>query len=59
VKIDDEPVPITSVAQRAAQIGYLHGEVFWIDKYIWPNPFHQFLLGNQLAWPFQQSDKYL
>jgi hypothetical protein len=52
MNIDDEPVPITSIAQRAAQSGHLHGEVPWLDKYIGPNPIHQFLLGDQLAWSF-------
>ncbi|HJZ68776.1 MAG TPA: hypothetical protein VKF81_11685 [Blastocatellia bacterium] len=52
VNIYDEPVPITAVAQRAAQRGHLHGEVPLLHKYIWPNPIHQLLLGDQLAWSF-------
>ena len=41
--IDDEPIPITSVTERAARCGNMYGEVGRLDEYVRPNPIHQFL----------------
>jgi hypothetical protein len=56
--IDDEPIPITSVTERAAQCGNMYGEVGRLYEYVRPNPIHQFLLCDQLARSFQQSNQY-
>jgi hypothetical protein len=38
--IDNEPIPITSVTQAAAQCRNMDGEVGWLDKCVRPNPSH-------------------
>ena len=55
--IDDEPIPIASVAQRAAQCGNMDREVGRLDKHVRPNPSHQLLLGDQLASSFKQDNE--
>jgi hypothetical protein len=47
--IYDKPVAIAPVAQRATQCGHMDREVCRLDKYVRPNPTHQFLLTDQLA----------
>src|SRR5262249_25141803 len=49
----DESVTIAPVAQRATQGGHMDGKVGRLDKYVGPNPSHQFLLTDQLTWTFK------
>src|SRR5262249_61303103 len=53
----DEPVAIAPIAQRATQGGHMDRKVGRLDKYVGPNPIHQFLLADQLAWTFKQHVK--
>ena len=55
--IDNESIPVSSVAQRAAQCGNMDSEIGWLDKDIGPNASQQFLLSDQLAGTFQQSNE--
>jgi hypothetical protein len=52
--IDDKPIAVSSVAQRAAQRGNMDREIRRLDKYIGPNPSHQLLLADQLTGAFEQ-----
>ena len=49
--IYNEPV---AIAQRAPQRGHVDRKVGRLDKYVGPNPSHQFLLADQLTWTFKQ-----
>ena len=55
--IYNKPVAIAPVVQRATQCGYVDREVGRLDKYVRPNPTHQFLLADQLAWSFKQNNQ--
>ena len=55
--IDNEPIPITSVTQRAAQCRNMDGQVGRLDKYVRPNPSHQFLLTDHLTWMLKQNNQ--
>src|SRR6266700_1822631 len=57
--MDNEPVPIASVTQRAAQCRNMDGEVGRLDKQVRPNPSHQLLPSDQLARPFKQDNEYM
>src|SRR5215467_3778301 len=57
--IDDEPIPVASVAQRAAQCRNMDREVGRLDEYVRPNASHQLLPGDQFARSFEQDNKYL
>jgi hypothetical protein len=57
--IDNESIPIASIAQRAAQCRNMHREVGRLDKQVRPHPSHQLLLGDQLARPFEQDGEYM
>jgi hypothetical protein len=52
--IYDEPVAIAPITQRAPQRGHVDRKVRRLDKYVGPNPSHQFVLADQLAWTFKQ-----
>src|SRR5262249_61068379 len=51
----DEPVAIAPISQRATQGGHMDRKVGRRDKYVGPNPSHQFLLADQLTWTFKQD----
>jgi hypothetical protein len=55
----DEPVAIAPIVQRAAQRGNMDCKVGRLDKYVGPNPIHQFLLADQLTWSFKQHGQDL
>ena len=55
--IDDESIPVSSVAQRATQCGHMDGEIGRLDEDIGPNASHQFLLADQLTGAFKQSNQ--
>jgi hypothetical protein len=55
--IDDEPIAVASVAQRATQCRNIDREIGRLDKNIGPNASHQFLLADQLAWAFKQDNQ--
>src|SRR5262249_6845478 len=57
--VDDEPMPVATIAQRATQCGHVDRQVGRFDKYIWPNPGHQVLLADQLTTAFKQSNQDL
>src|SRR5215469_12371006 len=57
--VDDEPMPVAAIAQRATQCGHVDRQVGRLDKDIWPNPSHQVLLADQLTAAFQQSNQDL
>src|SRR5215475_6754739 len=42
--VDDEPMSVPAITQRATQRGYMDGEVRRLDKDIRPDPIHQVLL---------------
>src|SRR5262249_18429544 len=50
----DEPVTIAPIAQCATQGGHMDRKVGRLNKYVRPNPSHQFLLADQLTWTFKQ-----
>src|SRR6476620_2486145 len=47
--IDDEPIALASVTQRAAQCRNMYGKVCRLDKYVGPNETHQFFFRDQLT----------
>jgi hypothetical protein len=55
--IDDEPIPVASITQRAPQCRNMDGQIGRLDKDIGPNAIHQFLLADQLTWSFKQRDQ--
>src|SRR6516165_9798388 len=57
--VNDEPMPVAAIAQRATQCGHVDRQVGRLDKDIWPNPSHQVLLADQLAAAFEQSNQDL
>src|SRR5215510_1465864 len=57
--VDDEPMPVPAVTQRATQRRHMDREVGRLDKDIGPNPSHQILLADQLTAAFEQSDQDL
>jgi hypothetical protein len=57
--IDDEPIPVSSVAQHATQRRNMDREIRRLDKYVRPNPAHQFLLADQLTWALEQHHQDL
>src|SRR5262249_15066379 len=57
--IDNEPIAIASVTQRAAQGRNMDREVGRPDKQVWPNPIHQLLPGDQLTRPLKQDNEDL
>src|SRR5215475_9692466 len=50
--VDDEPMPVPAVTQRATQRRHMDREVRRFDKDIRPNPSHQILLADQLTAAF-------
>src|SRR6516165_10836087 len=57
--VDDEPIPILAVTQRATQSSHLSREVGGGDKMSRPNASSQVLLADKLASPFNQSNQDL
>jgi len=55
--IYNEPVATAPIAQRAPQRGNMDRKVGRLDKYVGPNPTHQFLLADQLTRSFKQHDQ--
>jgi hypothetical protein len=55
--IDNEPIPVSPVAQRATQGGHMDCKVGRLDKYVGPNPSHQFLPADQLTRTFKQNNQ--
>src|SRR5215471_6335655 len=55
--VDDEPMPVPAVTQRATQRRHMDREVGRLDEDTGPNPSHQVLLADQLAAAFKQSDQ--
>jgi hypothetical protein len=55
--IDNEPISITSVAQRATQCRDMDGEVCRVDEYVRPNPTHQLFLADQFTGSFKQNNQ--
>src|SRR5262249_12272052 len=55
--IDDEPIPVLSVAQHATQSGNMDREVGRFDEKIRPDLCHQFLLADQFAGAIKQDDQ--
>jgi hypothetical protein len=55
--IYDKAVAIAPIAQRSTQGRHVDREVGRLDKYVRPNPSHQFLLADQFAGPFNQQDE--
>jgi hypothetical protein len=55
--IDDEPIALSSVAQRTTQCGDMNGKIGRLDKNIGPDTSHQFLLTDQLAWSLKQDNQ--
>jgi hypothetical protein len=51
--IDDEPIPVTSVAQRATQCRDKDSKIGRLDKNIRPDATHQLLLADHLTWSFK------
>src|SRR6516165_11757030 len=50
----DEPVAVAPIAQRATQGGHMDRKVRRLNKFVGPNPSHQFLLADQLTCTFKQ-----
>jgi hypothetical protein len=57
--VDDEPMPVPAVTQRATQRRHMDREVGRLDKDIGPDPSHQVLLADQLTAAFKQGDQDL
>src|SRR5215471_4745062 len=57
--VDDEPMPVAAIAQRATQCGHMDRQVGRLDEDIGPNARHQLLLADQLAAAFKQSNQDL
>src|SRR6516164_6228696 len=57
--VDDEPMPVAAIAQRATQCGHVDRQVGRLDNDIWPNPSHQVLLADQLTAAFKQRNQDL
>src|SRR5262245_19426370 len=55
--VDDEAIPLSSVAQRAAQRKNMDSQVGGLDKNTGPDASHQFLLADQAPWPFKQNNQ--
>jgi len=55
--INDEPISVLSVAQRAAQSRNMDGQICRTDKDIWPNAVGQFLLADKLTCALNQSNQ--
>src|SRR6516225_9507012 len=57
--VDDEPMPVAAIAQRATQCGHVDRQVGRLDEDIGPNARHQLLLADQLTAAFNQSNQDL
>jgi hypothetical protein len=55
--VDDEPMPIPTITQRATQRRHMDREVARLDENIGPNASHQIMLADQLTASFKQSDQ--
>ena len=55
--VDDEPMPVSTVTQRAAQCRHVDREVGRLDEDIGPNASHKVPLADQFAAAFKQSDQ--
>src|SRR5215470_11886763 len=55
--VDDEPMSVPAVTQRATQRRHMDREIGRLDKDIGPNPGHQILLADQLTAAFKQGDE--
>ena len=55
--IDDEPISVPPVTQRAAQCRDLDGQIGMPDKDIGPDAIHQFLLADQITCALEQDDQ--
>ena len=55
--IDDEPIAVSSIAQRATQCRNMNGKIGRLDKNIRPNASYQLLLTNQLTWSLKQDSE--
>jgi hypothetical protein len=55
--IDNEPVSVLSVSQRATQRRNVDAEIGRLDKNTRPNASHQFILADQFTWAFEQNNQ--
>src|SRR5262249_55966975 len=55
--VDDEPMPVPAITQRATQGGHMDREVGRLDEDIRPDPSHQVLLADQLTAAFKQGNQ--
>jgi hypothetical protein len=55
--IYNEPVAIAPIAQRATQRGNMNSKIGRLDKYVGPNPAHQFVLADQLTCSLKQHNQ--
>jgi hypothetical protein len=57
--VDDEPIPVLPITQRATQGGHMNRELRRLDKGTRPDPSHQVLLTDELATAFKQNNQDL
>jgi hypothetical protein len=57
MNVDNESIPVSSVAQRATQCRNMDGKIGRRDKNIGPNASRQFLLADQLTSAFKQNNQ--
>jgi hypothetical protein len=55
--IDDEPIAVPSVVERATQCRDMDGKIGRLDKDIGPNACHQLLLGDHLTGSLEQNNQ--